>query len=102
MIVVWLGALVFWALRWLMGLTLAAGFLLFTGANAFLAVRRLERNGGLIAIPLIGGVAGALACFVLPYDGLEAWWWAPLIVDVGSAPMLIYVAVLGIVKLADL
>src|SRR5713101_5451917 len=66
MIVVWLGALLFWALRWLMGLTLVAGFLLFTGANACLVVHRLVRNKGFIAIPLIGGVAGALSCFVLP------------------------------------
>src|SRR5882672_6926231 len=99
MFIVWIGFLLFWAFRWLVGLTVVAGFLLLVGVNFLIAVRRLVRDETIIAVPLIGGVAGALACFFLPYDGLAAWWWAPFIVDMGSAPMLLSLSLSGIAKL---
>lgn len=32
----------------------------------------LKRHGSLV--PLIGGTAGATACFLLPADSLRHWW----------------------------
>ena len=47
----------------------------------------LRRNGTLI--PLLGGLAGACACLALPVPALHQWWFMPLILDPGSAPLLI-------------
>lgn len=37
------------------------------------------------AIPLLGGILGAIALRVLPIPGLANWWWIPFILDPGSA-----------------
>jgi hypothetical protein len=51
--------------------------------------KRAERApGGVSMVPVIGGVAGALACLVAPVVGLARWAWLPLVLDVGCAPLL--------------
>jgi hypothetical protein len=37
-------------------------------------------------IPLVFGAIGVLCFLISPIDGMRPFWWAPLIVDWGSAP----------------
>lgn len=41
-------------------------------------------------IPLIGGVAGAAAIWVLPMDEIHKYWLLPLFVDWGSIPGFVH------------
>lgn len=43
--------------------------------------------------PLIGGVLGALAVFVLPVPTLRGYWWLPFVIDWGCAPGLMLAAI---------
>ena len=57
---------------------------------AFYALRTILDNGlgGKGSVPLLGGLAGALACFVCPIAGSHLWAWVPAALDVGSNPVL--------------
>lgn len=39
-------------------------------------------------IPLVGGLTGAAGLLLLPLPELRACWWIPLVMDLGSAPLL--------------
>lgn len=55
--------------------------------------RRADPTGsGFSMVPLLGGLAGALACVVAPLRGLARWWWVPLVVDLGCAALLVFAA----------
>ena len=66
---------------------------LFAAVNAwnlrliFSAQGDEDRSGGSPVI-FVGGIAGALALFVMPIDGVRDWWWLALVVDLGTAPFL--------------
>ena len=59
---------------------------------AFYALRTILDNGfaarGRGVVPLVGGLAGALACFLCPIAGSHLWAWVPAVLDVGSNPVL--------------
>ena len=40
-------------------------------------------------VPLLGGLLGTVALIIVPLDGARFWWWVPLIVDLGSAPLMV-------------
>jgi hypothetical protein len=46
----------------------------------------LTRRGSLL--PLVGGISGALAILLWPAPGARMWFWVPLLVDLGSLPIL--------------
>lgn len=46
------------------------------------------KRGGSLA-PLIGGLSGMLALLIAPIPGWRAWWWVPLVLDLGSLPLLL-------------
>jgi hypothetical protein len=61
--------------------------------GALLVLRRKRAEGtagGVSMVPVIGGVAGALAFVVAPIPGLARWAWLPLVLDVGCAPLLAF------------
>ena len=67
-----------------------------TVVNALTLVRYLAKGRRGSAMPLIGGVAGAGALWLLPIPGAGAWWWVPLILDYGSLPLLAYYAIMKV------
>ena len=46
-----------------------------------------HRNHSLV--PLVGGVAGAIALAICPFDSLRPLWWTPLVFDPGCALLLV-------------
>ena len=80
-----------------MGWFLALYSLVVTAGN-FAVVRDWcigQRRSSLV--PLVGGFAGAGACLNLPYPALHAWWWVPLLVDVGCGPYMLAIGTCSIV-----
>jgi hypothetical protein len=69
------------AARWMMAAPLA-----------FFALRTILDNGfstdGKGAVPLLGGLTGALAFLLCPIAGSHVWAWVPAMLDVGSNPVL--------------
>lgn len=82
-----------------MGWPLAAIFALLTLGNLAIVYRWfvLKRHGSLV--PLMGGAAGATACFLLADDSLRHWWFVPLLVDPGAVPLIIITAAFVAVQL---
>lgn len=79
-------------LRWLLCGALASAFLIFSLFNAWVVWREvaLKRGIGLTFAPLMGGLMGLVALFVCPLEGVLAFFWVPLILDVGTVPYLLY------------
>ena len=51
------------------------------------------------ALPLVGGLLGAAACWILPAtSGLCGYWWLPLIIDVGCAGTIVLAVLASIVR----
>jgi hypothetical protein len=75
-----------------MGWPLAVVFVFVTAGNLAIVYRWfvLKRRGPLV--PLIGGAAGATACFLLPVDSLRSWWFVPFLVDPGGVPLMFITA----------
>jgi hypothetical protein len=44
-------------------------------------------------IPFVGGVLCAVGIVMFPADTIAKWWWIPLIVDLGSTPLLLFLVV---------
>ncbi len=68
---------------------LALLFAYLSVLNAWTVINNRLTGRHASAIPLIGGIAGAIAARLLP--PVQSLWWLPLFVDYGSVPMLIYV-----------
>ncbi|NLW51663.1 MAG: hypothetical protein GXY85_12615 [Candidatus Brocadiaceae bacterium] len=78
---------VFW-LRLSVGSVLGALFVLCAFYNARLALSPLWRPRSESYIVLLGGIAGMVSLAIAPFDCLRAWWWLPLLVDIGCLPFL--------------
>ena len=76
-------------LSWISGIILGIIFLGLATSNAMVVASYLRDRRHISAIPIFGGLAGLFACFVLPVEGLRSFWWLPLVVDYGSAPLLV-------------
>jgi len=59
-------------------------------ANSFAVINYAVKRRHVSAIPLVGGIAGALALVVLPFPKANGYWWVPLIIDYGTAPMMAF------------
>lgn len=86
-------------LRWALGTVLAAVFLVVSLGNVWTVLRYLTTKKRSSTVPIIGGACGVAACFLLPVEVLKNWWWLPLLVDYGSAPVFVVSAVLGVVAM---
>lgn len=78
------------ALRWGAGSVLLAAFVWLAVMNAIVFVKRhvLKRKAP-SWIPLLGGIFGVGACYVLPIGDFRWWWFMPLVVDWGSLPGIV-------------
>jgi len=67
---------------------LGIAFLYGTLLNYWIKIRwyLYKRPGSLT--PFIAGTCGAIACLIAPLE-IFNWAWIPLVVDIGSIPMLI-------------
>ncbi len=72
---------VLWSVAILLGL-----FWLYVATFNLLTTFAIRR--GSIA-PLIGGIAGGIACLVCPMPGVARWAWLPLLLDLGCVPFLL-------------
>jgi hypothetical protein len=50
------------------------------------------------AIPVLGGLCGALSCFILPIRASRSFWWLPLVIDVGCFGGLIAALPVAIIR----
>ena len=60
----------------------AAGNAIIVGAG--LATRRRQPS----LVPIVGGLAGAVALAIVPIAHVRAYWWIPLFADIGAVPMV--------------
>jgi hypothetical protein len=49
------------------------------------------RVGGYSAIPLIGGLLGAIGCVVAPSGTVQGLWWIPLLADPGCGLLFMFI-----------
>jgi len=68
--------------------------LLFFALNAFLNAmnlwRRIRTGKSSSSVPLVGGISGAIALSIIPWSAAHHWWWLPLFLDYGCAPLLTF------------
>jgi hypothetical protein len=68
-------------------------FLSVAGLNGYVFVQGMLRKRRTPSwIPLVGGIAGAIALLVQPWWS-RGWWWLPLLLDWGSAPGIVHALV---------
>jgi hypothetical protein len=75
--------------NWIGGIVFGTIFLVLAVSNGLAVASYVRHRRHVSAIPVFGGLAGLGACFLLPVEGLRSFWWLPLIVDYGSAPMIV-------------
>ena len=75
---------------WACGAVCLLLFALVATFNAWSVVNYFRTRTHVSAIPLLGGVAGAVGTAVLPIHDLSRWWWVPLLLDYGCVPMFVY------------
>ena len=44
---------------------------------------------GVSPIPLVGGLSGTVAVLTFPREGLAMWFWIPLVLDPGTATLIL-------------
>jgi hypothetical protein len=76
-------------MRNLLAVLLGGISLIITCGNASIAIRFWvkRRQGSLV--PLIGGVCGAVAMLVAPFEQLQRQAWVALVLDLGCVPLLV-------------
>jgi hypothetical protein len=76
------------ATGWLLtgALLVVFGYLAF--GHLCCLIRYVVSHKHFSVIPLIGGIAGAIACRYAPNMTLRQSWWVPMIVDFGTLPSL--------------
>lgn len=71
-----------------------AGILL----GGFRSVPEAQASGGRVSpLPVVAGLAGAIAMWNGPFEWMRGWAWVPLVLDVGCLP---YLALLGVALFA--
>ena len=72
----------------------------FALGNAWLFIRYLLWRVPGSLIHLVGGLFGCGGMLLAPFPSWRANWWLPLVLDLGSAPMLLFAGWWGIRRLA--
>jgi hypothetical protein len=68
---------------------LAVGFVWLAGMNWYARYLRSRSVRHPSWIPVIGGLAGAVALTIIPSAALNRLWWIPLLADYGTVPGLL-------------
>jgi len=88
----------FW-IKWVLGGALFSVSLWITLLNGLVfwngLIRKKETSSW---IPLLGGLSGTFALFVIPNLGLCYLWWVPLLLDWGCMPGFTYQLLLSLRK----
>ena len=81
---------------WTIAGMLAAGFVAANYSNVRLLLGKYARPDGTNPSPvlMVGGILGVLACLAAPNETLHEYWWVPLLLDIGTGPYLLVIAVL--------
>lgn len=79
--------------QWLLAIASGMVFLFVAGVNAWTWIGGYLGRVRASTAPLIGGVAGAICALSMPIGTINRWWWVPLLVDVGSVPLFVAVAI---------
>ena len=74
---------------WIVGSFLGIVFIVLAVGNGLAVANYFVHKKHVSAIPVLGGAAGLVACFLLPIEGVRPLWWLPLIVDYGSVPLIV-------------
>src|SRR5450631_2165151 len=84
-------------LLWTMSGLLAAVFVIANIANLALLFGKQARKEGSRSspIPFAGGIAGAIALAIAPHAPLNDYFWVPLLIDLGTGPFLLLLAVIA-------
>lgn len=77
------------SLRYIISGLLFIIFLWVAICNLWIIVRYYLKKQPGSTIPLIGGLSGVLALFVIPFNQLRSLWWIPLVIDWGSLPLVV-------------
>ena len=77
--------------HWLIAGLFALFWGLCAGNNWFYVIQACRRMGSTSLTLILGGIAGALALFVAPVDGLWQWFWVPMLLDPGCLPALVMI-----------
>lgn len=83
---------------WILPGLLFGFFLIGAAANAAILLLQPDEHGRKPSmVPLIPGIAGAIALAIAPLEVLHPWFWVPLVLDVGTGLylLLIVVAMVG-------
>ena len=84
--------------RLAVAICLGALSLTIIAANWSMTLVWLKRKQSGSSIPIIGGLLGALGLAISPMKSLHAWWWAPLLVDIGCAAGFVAAGACGAVR----
>lgn len=76
-------------MQWFCFIVLSTLSVWVIAANAAMVILAwcAKRSGSLT--PLLGGFCGMLALWFSPLAAWKAWWWALLVIDLGTGPLLI-------------
>lgn len=73
-----------------MGWLLASLFAFITFGNFALIYRSYVYKRQASLVPLLGGISGSLACYLLPFPRLQDWLLIPLLLDPGAVPIIAF------------
>jgi hypothetical protein len=79
--------------RWIAGSILLLLFIWVAALNIAIIWVRVFKNRYSSWIPIVGGLSGAAAFKILPLSWLNDLWWLPLLLDMGSLPLLTWTLV---------
>jgi hypothetical protein len=82
----------FW-IRWIVSSILFLFFAFIAFFNAVNFLRGIRGARASSSVPLVGGVLGAIALSIMPWPAANRWWWLPLLLDYGCAPLLTFIVV---------
>ena len=68
-------------IRWCLAIPWAFTCLFCTCGHVCCMISVAKRGVSISVIPFVGGVSGALACLVLPIEGVWRWFWLPPLID---------------------
>ena len=80
-------------LLWTASFVLVALFIWVASMNAWVLFVDLRGDSDPpSSIPLFGGLMGAAGLWLMPVEGAAHWFWLPLVLDYGCAPVMLFTA----------
>lgn len=80
-------------LLWILTAIAAYVFALQAISNLAISIRQVRLKSSETLLLLVGGLAGVVAVLLMPVEGVRRYWWIPLLVDMGSLPIVVWVII---------